>query len=369
MKTPPLLIAPLCALVLGACTLLTEFSLEGVSCHPVENPCLDGFACVDGECKAGVDAGFDCSACPSGECLPGTQECRVTSCEGRICAASYRCEFVGNEPTCISIPEGQLGQFCLVDADCRTGGEEAHQNRVCMRGAVPLPTNGRLRTGVCVEPCGEEDTCTTEGATCRAFGMTSGDEAPAVETRVCLPPTTLTACANDTACSSAQLVCTVFDHRDIGPITVCDQPLTGGAATGTACAAAPDEGPLCANGLCVPQGPADGQGAFCGELCGEGVCTLGTCRPVPFAIDALATGEPVVRYVPICVGEGTRCGECAAGPSDCGADAPLCVAHSGAEVCLGPCSLDADGPFQCPAGFTCRGSDGGGALCLPDDGC
>jgi hypothetical protein len=362
MNPKPAVVA-LCAtaLLLGACSLLTDFSLEGVPCDPANAPpCLEGFGCVDGKCVAGADAGFDCALCPSGECIPGAAQCLPPSCEQRVCAAGYQCEVSNGVPTCRSVPEGKLGQFCFSDNDCRRSGDPAHQNRVCMRGAVQLQTTGQLRSGVCVEPCGAEDTCTTEGAECRPFTL----GADAGTTRVCLPRTAMTACTSNPVCQKGQLVCTVFDHPETGPITACDQPLNQGAAPGLPCVRTTgDGGTLCANGLCIPQVTVADQPAFCGELCDEGTCALGTCQQVEFGV------ENVIRYVPMCVVEPTRCTACDADPARCRPDAPRCTAFGGALVCLGACTPGASGPLQCPEGHECQALGAGTAsFCVPLQG-
>ena len=355
----PLVCALAVAFGLSGCSLM-DFSLEGVSCHPLDNPCLSGYGCVDGQCIAGADAGIDCSTCPTGECLPGTNECRPFSCDGRPCRAGYKCEIINGVPECPSVGEGMLGQFCYQDSDCRRSGDPAHQNRGCLRGAVQLATTGDLRSGVCVEPCASDDTCPAEGSECRTF--TFGIDAGV--TKACLPRYALSACARDSDCSGGKdpLVCTVFDHADIGPLTACDMPLAEGAGTGAACVRSPSAGgALCANGLCVPQSPTGSQQAFCGEPCDEGTCTLGTCQRVEFAVDT------VVRYVPMCVVNPSRCGDCSAGAQACRADAPWCTTFGGDQVCLGACSPSATGDFQCPPGYACEATQSGNR-CTPVTG-
>ncbi|MGA9523157.1 MAG: hypothetical protein WBV82_16945, partial [Myxococcaceae bacterium] len=235
------------ALVMSACSLLLDFDPEGQPCGEFEE-CLEGYSCVDGECRSGSVPIFDCSACPSGGCLPGRDECVPNTCAFKVCPAGERCEDVAAAgPICRPIPVTELGAKCLGDADCAFDGG----SRLCLRGAVQdEASGGALREGVCVEPC-LDDGCSTAGALCRNFalGLDAG------VTKLCLPMETLTPCAVDAECERGGAVCTVFDHPDAGALTACDRPLEAGAPVGDACVASTAggvAGSLCTNGLCIP---------------------------------------------------------------------------------------------------------------------
>ncbi len=351
--------AALAALV-AACSFIVDFDPEGQPCN--DGRCLPGYACVDGRCRKGADAGA-CGGCAPGQfCRPSTQTCVPNTCQYRRCGVGLKCSDATGIPTCREVEMGQLGQICTDDRQCQNTGV----NRVCYRGAVQLGADagGGLRTGICVELCrGPSSTCITPGATCRTFPAPQDAGA----TYICVPDGILSPCTDDSACADDGLVCTVFDHPQIGPATVCDTPLAGGAGPGEACVvSAASGGNLCANGLCVPRADA-GQAQTCGQLChapgGLSTCSGGrTCALVEFE------HVGVVRHLPMCVETPTVCAPCAP-PGACGTDAPHCTAIDGQLRCLSACSPDAGSYPACPFNQSCRQLDGGVFRCVPITGC
>ncbi|MFZ5467959.1 MAG: hypothetical protein ACOZIN_00865 [Myxococcota bacterium] len=344
-------------LAASACSLLLNFDPEGLPCD--NGRCAEGYGCVQNVCVKGgpVDA---CGGCATGErCGADSKHCLPNTCEFRKCGIGQYCEEFEEGPRCVDAKHPRLGTLCLDDAQCASGGP----GRLCMRGAVQNNLTGTLRKGTCVEPCAAGGTCQSEGARCRtlSLGLDAG------EVSLCLPDDAFHPCVNDTSCEdNDSLICTVFDHPAVGPVSLCDSALTTGAVVGEPCAATlagRDGGSLCRNGLCVPRAPVDTQQSFCGELCDEGTCPSGSvCRPVEFAL----LGN-TLRHVPMCLSRATLCLDCFAGPKTCGADAPSCVGTVTGPRCLAACNPDGGVGPACPPSLTCTFIDGG-SYCLPTFG-
>lgn len=353
----PLALAVLAALSM-ACSLLVNFDPEGQPCG-AQGDCLMGYGCVDKKCVQDAPD-FRCDQCASGGCLPGKNECLPNTCEYKVCPPAYYCDDQSGPPTCKLIPAGQLGAQCQSEADCTVTQED-----VCLLGAIPSNTTGQLRGGICAERCGLNDSCPTD-STCRTFSMAKD----AGVTKVCLTNRTVTECTNDEDCARGGLVCTVFDHPQLGALTACDKPLPvdARAEIGEACVSIREVdggGEFCGNGLCIPElPPGTTRPATCGELCEQGSCSSGeVCERVQYAVVPTS-----IRYVPMCIPAITRCAQCAANPSVCGADAPTCTNLNSDFRCLGQCTPDAGVNELCPSGFTCGPVSDAGYRCIPIPG-
>lgn len=357
MKARLPLFAVALAGLISACSLLVNFDPEGQPCDE-QQACLEGYGCVDGRCVSGA-TNVNCSECPSGGCVPGTNTCLPNTCQYKVCQMAYYCDDDGGvPPTCKLLPAGRLGAQCQDDSFC-TG-----PNDVCVFGAIQSSTTGGLRGGICAEKCGADDTCPPE-TQCRSFTLAND----AGVTRVCLSANTATACTSDAVCARAELVCTVYDHPEVGAFSACDKPLNTEpkAAVGEPCVTARGAdggGELCSNGLCVPQLPPDSDRvATCGQLCEPGGCASGACELVEFSVVSSST-----RYLPMCVPAPTRCASCITGPSACAADAPHCTNLNGDLRCLGACTPDAGVLPACPSGYTCGAVADAGMRCIPSLG-
>ncbi|HZH02388.1 MAG TPA: hypothetical protein VEY30_01310, partial [Myxococcaceae bacterium] len=322
--------------LVGACSLSARFEEEGRPCG-AGGTCAQGYSCVENECRA-VDGA--CPECPEGTvCDPSSRTCIASSCATRICAVGFSCVEEESGTRCRPILRG-LGQSCTRDAQCTVEGP----GRVCYSGTVQQ-SSGALRPGFCVETCTSPGAaCQTPQATCQNFKLGLG----ASDVNLCVTPQLVSSCTRNADCGSGDLICTVFDHPQVGPASFCDSPLKDGAGIGEACSTAAGGGALCANGLCVPREPAAGQAARCGELCAEGTCQSGSCQPVEFRTPAQA------RFIPVCVTESTACRPCPSGAAACGADAPRCTTYGGQPRCLAECALDAGPGSTCPTGYTCN---------------
>lgn len=215
-------------------------------------PCVDGNRCTeadrcrdDGECRGTpVSCAHLSTECATGECNPGTGECRAvpqpddTDCDDdRFCTVNDEC---------------QSGQCVGADRDCSIAG-----NGVCIRGVCDEETNGCIADATIENgsPCDDNSRCTGDGA--------------------CL----------DGACQpGAALDCShLTDQCNVG---VCDPQAPAGdpcvaqaVENNTPCTDLDDActlGDTCQNGACVP-GPApdaDGDGHVT-DACGGGDCDDG----------------------------------------------------------------------------------------------
>lgn len=338
--------------VLAACSLSTKFEEEGRPCDE-NGACASGFSCSDaGVCEA-VGAN-NCASCPAGtQCDPASNppQCVATTCDNRICAVGFKCVEESGTTRCRPIFPPTYGHSCVRDTDCSVDGP----NQICYAGTVQQ-SSGARRPGFCIEKCPAAGAaCQTAGATCQSF-KTSLNNA---EVLLCVTPKLVTPCDNDATCAPGQLICTVFDHPNVGPAMFCDSPLSGGAGVGQACTVtAGTGGQLCGNGLCIPREPAAGQASTCGQPCNATSCATGSCQLVEFATPAES------RFLPMCIAQSTACASCAAGPAACGPDAPHCTTYNGAARCLAACSPSGGVGSGCPAGFSCSPVDGANR-CVP----
>lgn len=354
----------LAATTLTACSLLLPFNPDGQPCDAL-GACEVGYGCVDENgarvCRLGADAGVDCSRCPAGGCIPGTNECLPNTCQYKICPANFECVETEAGPACRTIPTGadSLGFLCYDDTGCTPYGT----SRRCMMGAIPTATDGTLRNGICVDTCTIDNKCVNPAFSCREFQL--GPDAGV--TRVCLPTNTITACNSNEACARASLVCTVFDHPELGPLTACDTAVPSGVGVGQSCVRTPPDAgtaTFCANGLCAPD-PAEvpNQNSTCLEVCGANTCSGQYCAPVQFAV------QDSIRYVPMCIPQISNCFSCEADPLSCKPDAPHCTLYNGAPRCLGECTPGVT-QNQCPPSYKCAAVDAGTFRCVPEsDAC
>lgn len=323
-----------------ACTLLLHWDEEGLPCDSAGR-CTVNHTCIAGRCVM-VDGG--------------------SSCGSRICPVGYSCDADAGVG-CSPLISPALGHICNDDSNCLASGT----NRVCLKGAVQSPTSGGVpRTGICVELCGAGDRCMTGNTKCTSFslGLDAGSA------KLCITPRLLVPCVNDDACREQGLVCTLYDHPQLGPISVCDQPLAEGAQVGGPCVLNTQTsggGQLCGNGLCVPRVPEGAAAARCGELCDRSTCTGGaTCRLAEISVSVPGT----IRQVPMCqLGTGI-CKDCSLNPAICGADAPRCTTYGATKRCLPSCTPDAGTSTvpACPPGYRCEVLGGIGARCTPTSG-
>ncbi|HEY8210051.1 MAG TPA: hypothetical protein VIG99_21345 [Myxococcaceae bacterium] len=325
-----------------ACSLFLHFDPEGQPCDAY-GECLRGYTCVDGACHQVTDA---CGGCREGERCRGTG-CVEDTCLNRLCPVGQDCIIDSQGTRCRTVAPPALLHACAGDGDCEAG-------RLCLVGSVP-GENGAPRTGVCVEPCDPSGGCATADAGCHAFsfGLDAGPQG------LCLPPIAVLECQSDAPCGSEGFICAVFGHPSLPPIGLCDAPLPGGAAAGAACSGVPGPAPLCASGLCVPAA-----GGTCGELC-AGTCASGaTCAGAELEVPP---GGPA-RHVPMCLSGLTHCGDCSAGPTACGPDAPHCTYYGARQVCLSACAgPDAGIAPDCPVGTACAVL-AEGPRCVPRSG-
>lgn len=356
--------AAACALLLAlfaassGCSLLLDFDEAGLPCDAT-NACLEGFVCQAGRCVAAPDAQVGCPACPMGfQCDPLSAQCVAQTCSQRACPAGERCIADGGPAHCEPIMPPASGHPCTQDSEC-TGTDGGV--RVCLLSAIQDPQTGALRGGICVEPCaGSESTCEEEGALCVPLPGAVADGG----TFACLSQSTVTPCADDRRCASDGLVCTVFDHPSLSPTRLCDVPSSGGAVPGAACSATVSDAgapPLCSNGLCGPQNPAPGAQPTCLSPCTGSDCATGVCAVTEFALGG------VVRHLPLCVPQVTRCEPCDGAPEACGADSPRCSTLDGGAICLSACSPDAGAGPACPGDDTCVELPEG-PRCVPPSG-
>jgi hypothetical protein len=329
----------------SACSLWMRFDAEGQSCSDA-GTCLEGYFCEDSVCRkvtpgCNCEPGFRCEN--EVTCVPGS--CAVVGCPvGLVCTED------GGRPLCRRLVAPELGHSCQSDSECQVNGAD----RVCYFGAIPTAT-GRIRPGICLERCGTGGSCATVGAVCQTFwfGRDAGG------TRVCAPEGLVRPCRTDPECLGDAPACTVFDHNEGGPISVCDKPLAPAAAVGAVCALSPDAGTLCANGLCTPQPAGPGQKATCGELCDTQTCAQGICTLAELKV------LDRIRHVPLCVAEPSACRTCLS-DTVCSADAPRCSPLDTGSRCLSSCT-PAAGSAACPPGTVCVGLDGG-SRCVPQGG-
>lgn len=328
----------------SACSLLLDFDQDGLPCD-ASNGCLEGFACVDGQCVAASERPEGCGSCAAGfSCEPSSGECRPEGCDVRACAAGSRCTAADAGPAfCEPIASPSPGHRCTQDADCADAGAE----RFCLLGAVQDPQTGALRNGICVEPCAVPDApCGDDAGACRPLSGVADAESGLV----CVTAGMVTPCQDDQRCAPHGLLCTVFDHPSVGPTSLCDAPLSGGAAAGEACSVTvgdPSGFALCANGLCAPRPGTSTTQPLCLSPCVEGGCGAAVCAVSEFALSG------VIRHLPLCVPQVTRCTPCGAEAPACGADAPRCSTLDGGAYCLSACSPDAGTGPLCPPEETC----------------
>jgi hypothetical protein len=349
MRIPGLILA------VGAtgCSLLLTFDPEGQPCGP-GNSCLAGYGCTPQHtCSKAFDAGPSdvCGGCPQGQrCLPVSKQCVPDTCAYKKCAIGYTCQLDSTgKPGCVGVPAGQVGSTCSSTSLCTTPF-------LCWLGPIlvrqPVLTQ---QAGACVLACsGPGGICAGDGGlTCQAFPL--GLDAGAAY--LCLPQDLIWPCVNDAQCVDDGLTCTTYDEPSLGAGNVCDLPAPGGVSPGSACSPL-DGGPLCANGLCIPNMPPAGAGARCGQLCDPATCPAGQfCQEVE-------TDLVDRRFVPMCLSAASACASCAAGTDagPCGPDAPVCGVLDGGAVCLADC---ADGGMICPPTTLC---DAASQTCLPVGG-
>jgi hypothetical protein len=350
------LAALLCAsLGAGGCSFITHFDPESLACDDA-GECLLGYVCHQGRCLR-ADGGDACGGCADGQrCVTSIGTCVPDTCAYRRCWPGTKCVEGSGSASCVPVDPPALGHLCTDDTSCVVDGGTA--NRVCLHGAIQSAQNGgALRPGVCVERCSPLGTCLTAGAMCSPFPLALSAGAISL----CVPPALLSPCTSNRACADDDLVCTVFDHPQVGATTLCDRRLVGGAATGAPCQlVSSDAGSLCANGLCAPRAGGANPSPTCGEPCDQGTCDAGVCRLVEFGVLGL------VRYIPMCVSSPSRCAACVMGGNVCEIDAPRCSPGlPGGPYCLGACSPDAGGFPTCPSGQNCTLLDAGYRCLVP----
>lgn len=341
------------ALTLSACSLLLDSSPEGLPCD--QGRCLEGYGCVDGKCVQGAPVD-QCGGCaPDERCGADSLQCLPASCAGRKCGAGQRCEEASGLARCVLIDPPGLGRLCVTDAECAADAP----GRLCMQGAIKSRLTGDSAKGICVEPCGIGGQCSSAQARCERFalGLDAGVSS------LCVPANSFYACINDRSCrDNGELVCTLYDHPALEPISLCDEPLPQGASIGERCVERLDQGDggnLCKNGLCLPQINGEQIPRGCAEP-----CELGTCAASQLCLPSeLTLVSSAIRHVPVCVSSSTQCLDCSAGVASCGVDAPHCVPFESSFRCLSACSPDA-GFRACPEAQQCADLDGGN-YCLP----
>jgi hypothetical protein len=238
------------------------------------------------------------------------------------------------------------------------------QGELCYRGPQPGGDGGTARRGFCTERCTGPGTACDGGGVCQQLSVGLDGGAPVL---LCTRDN-IKGCRRDDECTTFEVtgrqLCTVFDHPDVGPASICDYEFPGGKDVGEACA--PDAGVgadgLCASGLCLPN--AGALSPRCAELCEPGTCDAGVCELAELNVVG------VIRHVPVCVPQATRCSSCTGNPSVCNLDAPRCVVIGAQSSCVSACSPDAGAQPSCPGGFRCVGGPSGLSYCQRTDaGC
>jgi hypothetical protein len=332
-----------------ACSLVLNFEPGGQPCGPGDY-CTPGYVCQNGRCR-------QAPPCPSGQVAnPATGLCTPAGCGSVICAAGQSCVNDGGPmvPTCVGVSNpALLGYPCESDVTCGAGG-------MCLLSSVQNPGSGQPRGGICVRGCSAASVGAScgdpENTACQALAA----PLDAGSVLLCLPPNRFTPCWSDADCGGRGLVCALFDHPSLGPVGMCDVPLTGGAVAGEHCAQTPVDGglPLCGNGLCLASGAAPS----CTLLCSDSSQCLDsyTCA----LVEVQSVGN-VYRHVPGCIAAATACTPCSGSGtgSTCGSDAPHCDSE-----CRTACSVNAGQVPSCPNGKICLLVDGAYSCSTSADG-
>lgn len=382
----------------------------GSACDPADDQCVSGALCGDlgfGKgpvCFATCDTVAEPTGCAADEHCGAIEECAqdAETCAG-ICIPSEGCSPCNAAETCggpASCFVGSLApaSLCLtagtvdVGGDCLTGDTDptlpesnCMEGLTCFNGVCRAPCGGAM--------CGAGDTTCGEGEICADFSA----KLNGTDFNFCTPSCST---SQQTGCAEGELCFPGDDatiNGNLAMINVCgegtdgekidreactEDPMTyfGDCTAGHLCADVLGDRPTICNGFCDLNDTsaclgaaaclfglfqAEGLGLCIGECdpfadpttCGDGK----KCESFPFygmvgghekiigrCEDALP--DPVAATGEDCVQDDmTGVSNCAVGN--------VCVQTGAANeppICLPLCSVAAESPYTCPAGFTCQ---------------